>query len=302
MYNFSSPTFYKNLQKITDMVRKKYVGPRRIPSPGLHLLHPGDAVLRGDHGIDGADEVDPEDTITDNNGNVTTHTSKDDTIYTAPSTDVFGSDDRHGITVRENSHVADPTLSVEGDLEGNNKDSERGDEDGADGIEVRDHPATKRITRFQGTKHVRVYDAQLTSETHKSVKIKSILKPTTYKMYQNFISDQLKALNKTYFYARKQAFVIHTQICETPQCSICECAMKVHHLKFDPGNFSKYMYSQYPQLTLKNTTSNKSVTFAEDTVFPRESKFKKMYLSRKLVERACSHCVSLAELSLLCTN
>merc|ERR1711954_450895 len=60
MFNFSSPTFYKNLQRLTDMVRRKYVPPRWVPPPGLHLLHPGDAVLREDHGIHANDEGDPE--------------------------------------------------------------------------------------------------------------------------------------------------------------------------------------------------------------------------------------------------
>ena len=145
-------------------------------------------------------------------------------------------------------------------------------------------------------------DAQLTPGDHKCVKLRSILKPTTYKMHQNFISDQLKALNKTSFYARKQALVTHTQVCGTQQCSICDCARKVHHLQFDPGNFSKYMYSQYPQFTLKETKSAKSVTFAANTIFPKDGKYKKMYLSRKMVEVACAHCISFAELSLLCAN
>ena len=64
MFNFSSPTFYKNLQKLTDMVRRKYVPPRWLTPPGLHLLNPNDEVLREDHGIDDTDSV--GDNVTDN--------------------------------------------------------------------------------------------------------------------------------------------------------------------------------------------------------------------------------------------
>ena len=171
-----------------------------------------------------------------------------------------------------------------------------------DGIEVRDIPEKMR-TRFRGTKHVKVYGAHPTPGTHESIQTpgthKSILKPTNYKMFQNFISDQLKALGKHSFYARKQAFNIHSQVCDVPHCSMCLCAKKVHHLKFDPGNFSKYMYSQYPQITLKNKSINKKVTF-NDNKTPEKSTFKKFHLSKKLVEMACELCVSFKEINLLC--
>merc|ERR1711954_611019 len=166
MFNFSSPTFYKNLQKLTDMVRRKYVAPRWVPPPGLHLLHPGNAVLREDHGIHANDEVDPEDNVTDDDSNVTVITDNDkdngNTIYTAPSTDVSGSNGEHGVTVRSNGHAAGPTKSVDGDLEEDGKESGEGEEeegdgvngegDGVDGIEVRDIPE-KMKTRYRGTKH-----------------------------------------------------------------------------------------------------------------------------------------------------
>ena len=188
------------------------------------------------------------------------------------------------------------------DVEEGEEDDGNGVGDDVDGIEVRDVPE-KMKTRFRGTKHVRVYGAHPTPGTHESIQTprthKSILKPTNYKMFQNFISDQLKALGKHSFYARKQAFNIHTQVCDVPHCSMCACAMKVHHLRFDPGNFSKYMYCQYPQVTLKNKSINKKVTFADNTT-PEKSEFKKLYLSKKLVEMACEHCVSLSEINLLC--
>ena len=106
-------------------------------------------------------------------------------------------------------------------------------------------------------------------------------------------------LSKHSFYARKQAFNIHSQVCDALDCSTCSCAKKVHHLKFDPGNFSKYMYSEYPQITLKNKSMNKKVTFVDNTT-PEKSEFKKFHLSKKLVEMACEHCVSFTEINLLC--
>ena len=170
-----------------------------------------------------------------------------------------------------------------------------------DGIEVRDIPE-KMKTRYGGTRHVKVYGAHPTPGTHESIREpkthKSILKPTNYKIFQNFISDQLKALSKHSFYARKQAFNIHSQVCNALDCSTCSCAKKVHHLKFDPGNFSKYMYSEYPQITLKNKSMNKKVIFADNTT-PEKRDFKKFHLSKKLVEKACEHCVSFTEINLL---
>ena len=147
-----------------------------------------------------------------------------------------------------------------------------------------------------------MYGAQPTPVTHESIQTlrthKSILKPTNYKEFQNFISDQLKALGRHSFYARKQAFNIHSQVCEVPHCSICFCAKRVHHLKFDPGNFSKYMYNEYPLITLKNKSMNKKVAFVNNTT-PEKSNFKKFHLSKKLVDLACEHCVSFTEINLL---
>ena len=122
---------------------------------------------------------------------------------------------------------------------------------------------------------------------------------TTYKPYQNFIAEQLKALNRDYFYCRKQAFDIHTQICTKSECMICACANKVSRLSYNPGNFSRYMFADYPQPTIKTSKSTKTVTFAENTRFPKEDSFRKVYLNRKLVEKACLYCTSLTEINLL---
>ena len=128
---------------------------------------------------------------------------------------------------------------------------------------------------------------------------KSILTPTNYKLHHNFIPDQLKALNKHSFYARKKAFNIHSQVCNVPLCQTCSCAKAVHYLQFDQGNFSKYNYNQYPEITLRNKSKDKKVTFAKNLT-PEKCKFKKFHLSRKLVEMACKFCVSFTEINLLC--
>ena len=297
------------------MVRRKYVPPRWVRPPGLHLLKPGDDVLREDHDIHVNDDVDPGDTVTNDDNNVTVITDGDNdnnTMYTTGD----GSNVKHGVTVdlpgRSNGHASVPTDrdvdleqhgkdNGEGEGEEEEEDGGNGEGDGLDGIEVRDIPKMK--TRFGGTKHVKVYGAHPTPGTHESIQTpgahKSILKPTNYKIFQNFISDQLKALNKHSFYARKQAFNIHSQVCDVPHCSICSCAKKVHHLRFNPGNFSKYMYSEYPQITLRNKSKNKTVTFVDNTILEK-SKFKRFHLSKKLVEMACEHCVSFTEVNLLC--
>merc|ERR1711942_34861 len=69
-FNFSSPTFYRNLQRLVDIVRKKYVPPKFNPPQGLQLLTPD--VLRDDHGTDitGGNDVREKvtgDDIIDNN-------------------------------------------------------------------------------------------------------------------------------------------------------------------------------------------------------------------------------------------
>ena len=316
MYNFSSPTFYKNLQKLTDMVRRKYVPPRWLTPPGLHLLNPNDEVLREDHGIDDTDSV--GDNVTDDDNKITEVTDDNRDIYTTDdgSVPVTGDDtnitevtnDNEDMYTTDGGSVEKHKASVptsrgeEGEEDEEEEDGRNGEmRNGLDGTEVRDVPE-KMKTRYGGTRHVKVYGTHPTPGAHESIleakTHKSILKPTNYKIFQNFISDQLKALSKHSFYARKQAFNIHSQVCNALDCSTCSCAKKVHHLKFDPGNFSKYMYSEYPQITLKNKSMNKKVIFADNTT-PEKRDFKKFHLSKKLVEKACEHCVSFTEINLL---
>ena len=125
------------------------------------------------------------------------------------------------------------------------------------------------------------------------------MKNTTYKAYQNFIPEQLKALGKDCFYSRKQALHIHTEVCTVSQCPICACANAISHLKYNPGNYSRYIFQEYPQQTIKNNESLKTVTFAKNTKFQEEQSFRQIYLNRKLVEKACLHCISLVEAGLL---
>ena len=182
------------------------------------------------------------------------------------------------------------------------EDKDRAGDD-EDAVEERDVP--KRKTRYQGTKHVRVYEANSALGNHETTKSsrnhKSILKSTNYQTSHNFISDQLKAINKQSFYARKSAFSIHSQVCDLPSCPACLCARKVSHLRFDPANFSKYTYNAYPQIILRNKNKDKKVTF-NDNKISENNKFKRFHLSKKLVELACNFCVSFKEVNILCTN
>ena len=179
-------------------------------------------------------------------------------------------------------------------------------EDGAltDGMELRDHslPETNRRTRFGGKKHVPVYGVRLNSNIRKTEKNKGILKNTTYKIHQNFIPEQLKALDKNCFYSRKQALHIHSEVCDISQCPICACADAVSYLSYNPGNHSRYIFQEYPQQSIKPEKSLKTVTFAKNAKFQQEQSFRQMYLKRKMVEKACLHCISLVEAGLLERN
>ena len=41
-YNFSSPHFFRNLQKLTDRVRNRYISPARRPPEGLQMIDPAE--------------------------------------------------------------------------------------------------------------------------------------------------------------------------------------------------------------------------------------------------------------------
>ena len=129
-----------------------------------------------------------------------------------------------------------------------------------------------------------------------------ILKDSTYKVYQNFLPEQLKALSKNCFYARKQALHNHTEICAVPECQICACANSVSSLQYNQGNYSRYIFQEYPRLTIKSNKPLKTVTFAKNTTFQRETSFKRIHLNRKLVEKACLYNVSIVETCLLATK
>ena len=123
MFNFSSPTFYRNLQRLTDMVRRKYVPPRWVPPPGLHLLTPD--VLRDDHGIHVTDGVDNGENVT---GDDNTITDNNHTMYKD------GGSNGHGVTVDlpewSNGHASVPADRHD-ELEENGE--EYGEVEGEDG-------------------------------------------------------------------------------------------------------------------------------------------------------------------------
>ena len=321
-YNYSSPTFFRNLQKLTDLVRRKYIGPVRRPPQGLRLLDPNE------HGQVMGDTQDPPaqsqldldpDQATDpppdlNPQQVSAPTPGFDItppLYSTPpphvsptrSTDGSGFTDQHGVTGFVPSHVVNSELPVAAGVPDCNEDAVMDGVDGAlvDGMEPRDLslPETKRRTRFGGTRHVPVYGVELSSYNHKKEKIKGILKNTTYKVHQNYIPEQLKALSKDCFYSRKQALHIHTEVCTFSQCPICACANAISHLKYNPGNYSRYIFQEYPQQTIRNNKSLNTVKFSKDTKFQEEESFKGLYLNRKLVETSCLHCISFVEAGLL---
>ena len=344
MFHFSTPTFFHNLQKLTDAVRRKYVPPPRAPATNLQLLGPDDVgedgVSRGhDGGGHRTDGVSPGVTDTNNIHSVssTGHSSTDHSIYNnhsinrVPGTDDILYDVEHGVVTdspyRNGSHVQPSAggdhlqerpgvdeAAEEGGMDRNEMETagngvedvdEEKDraEDDEDAVEERDVP--KRKTRYQGAKHVPVYKANSelgSHETNKSSRDhRSILKSTNYQISHNYIADQLKALNKANFYARKSAFSIHSQVCDQPSCPACLCARKVSHLTFDPANFSRYTYNVYPEIIFRNKSNDKKVTF-DGIKISENNKYKRFHLSKNLVEKACNYCISFKEVNILCKN
>ena len=169
-----------------------------------------------------------------------------------------------------------------------------------DGVEDRDVVLPeRRRTRFGGTKHVKVYGATLNSRKNKTKKIEGILKPTTYQFHKNFIPEQLRVLNKEYFYARKDALINHSEICDMPKCVICDCSKAVSSYRYDPGNYSRYVFQKYPQQAAKSNKPLKTVRFTKDTVFQNEKTFRSLHLNEKLVTNACLYNISFTEANIL---
>ena len=143
MFNFSTPTFFRNLQRLTDAVRRKYVPPPRAPATGLQLLSPGDAVLSEDgvdHGNDGGDHstdgVGPG--VPDTDHTMYNVTGTDHAMYNVTDTDhtmynVIDGNVEHGVTVdspHRNDGHAHPTTGgghfQENDREGGDEEEEEG--------------------------------------------------------------------------------------------------------------------------------------------------------------------------------
>ena len=138
-----------------------------------------------------------------------------------------------------------------------------------------------------------------TLEKNKTKEIKGILKLTTYQFHKNFVPEQLQALNKESFYARKDALNIHNEICDTPRCEICSCSKAVSNYKYNPGNYSRYVFQKYPEQAAKNNKPLKKVTFTKDTIFQNETTFRSLHLNENLVTRACMFNVSFIEANIL---
>ena len=289
-YNFSSPTFFKNLQKLTDLVRRKYIGPVRRPPHGLTLLAPEQEVC---HKMDPPVGVEPR--------QASAGSTDDTNMYNAPplqeQTNLSDGSDftkEHDVNSIVPHHVQSPVTDT---MVADKRDEL------VDGMEPRDVSVPeRRQTRYSGAKHVPVYNVKLDSTSYNSRRYNKILKDSTYKVYQNFLPEQLKALSKNCFYARKQALHNHTEICAVPECQICACANSVSSLQYNQGNYSRYIFQEYPRLTIKSNKPLKTVTFAKNTTFQRETSFKRIHLNRKLVEKACLYNVSIVEACLLASK
>ena len=185
-YNYSSPTFFKNLQKLTDLVRRKYIGPVRRTPQGLRLLDPAEhgppvnSQVQRDLDPHQADEppadLDPQHVSTPTTGSdITTPMYNTPPLHVSP-TPTDGITEEHEVTGFVPDHVLNSKLPVAAGVPDGNEDVVIDGEDDAlaVGMEPRDLsiPETKRRTRFAGKKHVPVYEVELNSSNHKTEKKK----------------------------------------------------------------------------------------------------------------------------------
>ena len=303
-YNFSSPTFYHNLQRLTDSFRNKYEGPTHR-GRNLRLLNP----TQGDREVTQPGDVPP--TFTDdpatqehsNTGSVPSehvHTGYDNNI----------TEDVHD-GINDRGHVT--TSDVHEGVHGNHDyitEKENHFTSPPDGLEQRDIETIQDVplglpermgTRFKGLKHVPVFGSQIDKKLN--IGPISILKFSSYKILDNFKVESMRIINKNQFTARKKALIVHSDLCHENLCSICQYYGAVKNFRYDSGNFARYIQPSFtPQPPSGIRKPKKTVHFAPKTLFCSNSEFTSLPLDINLLHRACFFNTSFKELGLLSRN
>ena len=116
----------------------------------------------------------------------------------------------------------------------------------------------KRVTRYRGKKHVKIYEMSVTPINNKKIK-PIILGNRIYHLKNNFDLPLFRGENKSSFFARKRALIAHVSICEQPFCDICSMAKKVKSFEFSPSNLSRY--NQTIECSERRRVTGKKVCF-----------------------------------------
>ena len=298
-YNFSSPTFYENLQRMTDKFRNKFEPPTER-FHGLRLLHHDDLGDRGAQQQQGVTTVPPQvdpaaehghdsaDIITDvhpdhdgiQRGHVPTGIVQDGEPFTG--------EDVPTSIVQDGEHFTGgdaPTVNVQD-----------GEHITGDGLELRDiHDEPGRVTRYRGKKHVPVFVSQLKSTQNKP----GILKLSSYKVLDNFRIETMRTINKSTFTARKTALLNHNEVCQEKTCSTCKYFKAVEKFRHDSGNFSRYIQPTLtPNQPYERNKPKNTVSFPA-TLFCSSTEFTSLPLDIAMLHKACVHNISLKEVRLL---
>ena len=305
-FNFSSPTFYRSLQLLTDKFRNKYV-PGLRQSTGLKLLHHRPEE-EGIHGPGDSINVHRDISLADDPPGLTDHNDPDhfDKVQTGlyGENHTFTDDVHNGINERITNDVHTDGVG-DGDDEGAGG-VDHGPPDGIedrDVVQVPDYPppsevTEKRKTRYQGSKHVPVFSSHVTSPS-------SIIKQSSYKMSNNFRVENMKIRNKAQFNSRKIALLNHHDICTDDFCNICNYFQQVKDLKHDSASFARYVSGFEQPITHRTQTSDniqnngKKVSFSSDTIFCSSTEFRCLPLDMNFFYKSCFFNTSFAETKLL---
>ena len=311
-YNFSSPTFYQNLQKMTDKFRNKFEAPtdrfhglRLLRHDGLgaegdrevtqqhqgvatgsHWKVPPHVDPAAEHGHDNADSI--TDVHPDHDGiqrgHVPTGVVQDGEHFTGEDVPTGIVQDGEHFTGKDGKHFT-----------------------GLDGLELRDIQATQDVspeepgkitrynTRYRGQKRVPVFVSQLKNTLIRP----GIIKLSSYKISDNFKVESMRTINKGTFTARKSALSNHNEVCQEQTCPTCLYFKATEKFRHDSGNFSRYIQpSLTQQQPCERKKTKKTVRFS-GTLFCSSSQFASLPLDIALLHKACIHNVSLREVRLL---
>ena len=157
---------------------------------------------------------------------------------------------------------------------------------------------SKRVTRYQGRKHVKIYELSLNEQSINNWKNKTkpIIESRAYHLGNNFDAALFRGESKSSFFARKRALTAHKLICSQPFCDTCTMAIKIKDFVFTPSNLSRY--NKTIECTERRRISGKKVCFTgkinQEILVKR-----RINLNLTNMVRACETNVSFEELRIL---